>query len=126
MSRVRIIEVPVAAPVIDETPEALKPRHRREHVRVSSDRIVVRCVFHVEKSPSLFLYPNGHYRCYGCGKHGSDWRENSVLVAKALRLRGEELQMQMAFLAPLPTVPPPSEEVESESDLACHTSNREP
>lgn len=29
------------------------------------------CPFHSEKTPSFHIYPNGHYHCYGCGKHGN-------------------------------------------------------
>jgi hypothetical protein len=28
------------------------------------------CPFHVERTPSFTIYPDGHYYCYGCGGHG--------------------------------------------------------
>lgn len=28
------------------------------------------CPFHNEKTPSFYVYPDGHFHCYGCGKHG--------------------------------------------------------
>lgn len=28
------------------------------------------CPFHAERSPSLQIYDDGHYHCYGCGAHG--------------------------------------------------------
>jgi DNA polymerase I-like protein with 3'-5' exonuclease and polymerase domains len=28
------------------------------------------CPFHKDPTPSLHLYPDGHYHCYGCGAHG--------------------------------------------------------
>jgi DNA polymerase I-like protein with 3'-5' exonuclease and polymerase domains len=28
------------------------------------------CPFHNDPKPSLHLYPDGHYHCYGCGAHG--------------------------------------------------------
>ena len=32
--------------------------------------VVVHCVFHEERTPSLFLYPDGGFMCYGCGACG--------------------------------------------------------
>lgn len=28
------------------------------------------CVFHLDKTPSLRIWPNGRFRCYGCREHG--------------------------------------------------------
>lgn len=28
------------------------------------------CPFHNEKTGSFVVYPDGHYHCFGCGKHG--------------------------------------------------------
>src|SRR5690348_927966 len=28
------------------------------------------CPFHGEKTPSLYVYEDGHYHCFGCGAHG--------------------------------------------------------
>lgn len=30
----------------------------------------VRCLFHKEDTPSLTLFEDGHYHCFGCGAHG--------------------------------------------------------
>lgn len=37
-----------------------------------SKRIAIRCSFHNEKSPSMILYPDGSYYCFGCRAHGSN------------------------------------------------------
>ena len=29
-----------------------------------------RCPFHIEKTGSFRIYPDGSYHCFGCGKHG--------------------------------------------------------
>lgn len=41
-------------------------------VRPTSRRVSIRCPFHNEKTPSMVLYPNGGYHCYGCGAHGNN------------------------------------------------------
>lgn len=28
------------------------------------------CVFHKERTPSFFIFPDNHFHCYGCGEHG--------------------------------------------------------
>ena len=28
------------------------------------------CPFHGEKTPSFYVYDDGHYHCFGCGAHG--------------------------------------------------------
>jgi DNA primase len=28
------------------------------------------CPFHDEKTPSLFIFPDNHFKCFGCGEHG--------------------------------------------------------
>lgn len=32
------------------------------------------CPFHPDTTPSMALYPDGHYHCFGCGAHG--WTKN--------------------------------------------------
>ncbi|HRF71126.1 MAG TPA: CHC2 zinc finger domain-containing protein, partial [Candidatus Pelethenecus sp.] len=41
----------------------MKDTHRRFHIK---------CPFHGEKSPSLAIYPDQSWYCFGCGKHGSN------------------------------------------------------
>lgn len=39
--------------------------------RAGGSRYVCNCPFHgPEETPSLFLYPDHHYHCFGCGEHG--------------------------------------------------------
>ncbi|HSX41574.1 MAG TPA: CHC2 zinc finger domain-containing protein [Candidatus Saccharimonadales bacterium] len=35
-----------------------------------SNRMVMHCCFHAERTPSLALYDNGGFTCYGCGCSG--------------------------------------------------------
>lgn len=32
--------------------------------------VMLLCIFHREKTPSLRIWPSGHFRCYGCGEAG--------------------------------------------------------
>jgi hypothetical protein len=38
--------------------------------RNGSTALVAICPLHLEKSESFYVYPDGHYHCYGCGSHG--------------------------------------------------------
>jgi len=40
-------------------------------VKVStSGAITLLCIFHEERTPSLRIWPDGGFRCFGCGVHG--------------------------------------------------------
>lgn len=34
--------------------------------------VSVRCVFHQDRTPSLVLYADGGYNCFGCGANGQN------------------------------------------------------
>lgn len=38
--------------------------------RKSGVNFALSCMFHDEHSPSFIIFPDGHYRCFGCGEHG--------------------------------------------------------
>lgn len=44
--------------------------HRILGLLDSGRRLSIRCMFHNEKSPSLVLYPDNSFHCFGCGKNG--------------------------------------------------------
>ena len=53
----------------------LKAEHDLEAVAVSLTRQPIEahkiaCPFHADSTPSLHLYDNGKWHCFGCGKHG--------------------------------------------------------
>lgn len=50
------------------------------------------CPFHAEKTPSLVLYDDGHWHCYGCGAHGD-------AVEAVQRAKGVSFQDAVALLA---------------------------
>jgi len=39
-------------------------------VQNTGRRIMMRCPFHQERTPSFVLYPENTYNCFGCGKNG--------------------------------------------------------
>jgi len=39
-------------------------------LRRSGSRYVGLCPFHADKQPSFCVFPDGHFRCFGCGEHG--------------------------------------------------------
>lgn len=44
--------------------------HKVLGIRDSGQRVNVRCPFHSDRTPSLSIYPDGSYHCFGCGQHG--------------------------------------------------------
>jgi len=51
--------------------------------RRTGERMVVRCLFHEDKTPSMVLYPrDGGFHCFGCGKSG----DATALYQQALGL----------------------------------------
>lgn len=40
-------------------------------VRDDGRDVSVKCVFHNEKTPSLVIYPDNGYHCFGCNKNGN-------------------------------------------------------
>lgn len=50
----------------------LYPIHNLVGVPYNGREKKICCPFHGEKTPSFALYADGHYHCYGCGKHGAN------------------------------------------------------
>jgi hypothetical protein len=72
-------------------------------VRKKSGTIVLCCIFHNEKTPSLWLRPGGRYICYGCGAHGD-------MIDFVLQLKNiSDIRMLTFFFATLPTPPGPDQ-----------------
>jgi DNA primase len=98
-----------------EDPAVLKRRYPVEDViaragvrlRRSGGRLVGRCPFHEERTPSFTVYPDqGTYHCYGCGAHGDVFtfimaRERCSFAEAMARLTGGDLPP-----APRPLAPP--------------------
>src|SRR3990167_108960 len=38
----------------------------------TSHAFIALCIFHKEKTPSLFIYEDWHFHCYACGAHGNN------------------------------------------------------
>ena len=39
-------------------------------VRENKSTVFAKCIWHEENTPSLALFANGTYKCFGCGEHG--------------------------------------------------------
>jgi len=48
---------------------------RNVQLKRIAGNMVGRCPFHAEETPSFTVYEDGHFHCFGCGKHGTvfDW-----------------------------------------------------
>ncbi|TYO97044.1 CHC2 zinc finger domain-containing protein [Desulfallas thermosapovorans] len=55
-------------------------------------RWVARCPLHGEKEPSFYVFPDGGWRCFGCGEYG----DSTDLVAKVFGLRPIEAARMIA------------------------------
>lgn len=66
------------------------------------------CVFHQEKTPSLCLWPSGRFLCHGCGAEGdmvdfvAQYAMKNVVSTEAARSLGE-------FFQHLPCIPNPNQ-----------------
>lgn len=80
----------------------------RRHVdlKSSSGKLVGRCPFHDENDASFMVYPDGHWHCYGCQKHG-DLIEFAQLIhgysfKDVIKALAEEAGVQMSSPIPSP------------------------
>jgi len=46
------------------------PIHDILNIQNTGRRITMLCPFHSERTPSCIIYPDGGYKCFGCGRHG--------------------------------------------------------
>lgn len=58
---------------------------RYTKLRKVGSRLVGLCPLHRERHPSFFVYPNGTFFCFGCGKHGD--AANLVSEAEGIPLK---------------------------------------
>lgn len=65
----------------------------------SSNLLTGCCVFHAEKSPSFYVYPDWHFHCFGCGAHGD-------AIAFVMRTRNLDFQAAVRWLLDMPEVAP--------------------
>src|SRR6476469_9683071 len=67
---------------------------RRARLARSGRQWKVCCPFHGEKTPSFYVYEDGHYHCFGCGAHGDAigfvmQSEGASFIEAGERLAGE-------------------------------------
>lgn len=73
------------------------------------------CPFHNERTPSLKLFPDGGWKCFGCGRGGSSI--DFVMELFGLPLLEAVRKMNMDFNLALPLDKPPSE---AQQEAAWH------
>jgi DNA polymerase I-like protein with 3'-5' exonuclease and polymerase domains len=56
---------PVAAEADNPAPT------QRQHPQSDERGDKICCPYHADRTPSLQIYPDGHFHCFGCGAHGS-------------------------------------------------------
>jgi len=60
-------------------------------LRKAGRRLTAKCPFHADKTPSFVIFPDGRWKCFGCGASG----DSIALVAKLLNLRPVEAARQI-------------------------------
>jgi len=65
-------------------------RYANHHLKRAGKEFVVLCPFHMEKTPSCFLYED-HFHCYGCGAHGDVIDAHIKIKGSDFRTALEEL-----------------------------------
>lgn len=46
------------------------PIHSLLGLRNLGRRVMIKCPVHNDRSPSMAIYPNNSYHCFGCSAHG--------------------------------------------------------
>lgn len=41
-------------------------------IRNTGRRFAIRCPFHADTDPSMTIYPDNGFKCFGCGIHGQN------------------------------------------------------
>ena len=65
-------------------------RYTNHHLKRAGKEFVVLCPFHVEKTPSCFLYED-HFHCYGCGAHGD-------VIDAHIKIKGSDFKIALEEL----------------------------
>jgi Toprim domain-containing protein/CHC2-type zinc finger protein len=88
-------------PTFAAAPPASEPAHAGDSFdgfttdREGAHRDKILCPFHEEKTPSCFIYADGHYHCFGCGAHGwidEDLDIDDAALAKAAQTDAQTLE----------------------------------
>lgn len=73
-------------------------------VRTTGHRVVIRCPFHVESTPSCVIYlDDQHYHCYGCGAGGDAIDAVEVLDGLTFVQAAETLANEFGVELPKPS-----------------------
>ncbi|HHW42529.1 MAG TPA: hypothetical protein GXX25_01730 [Desulfotomaculum sp.] len=101
--------------IIREIPLPDVARRYGLELRRAGSRWVARCPFHDDSNPSLVLFPDGRWRCFGCQAHG----DAVDLVARLLNLRPIEAARRICLDFGLPVDRPATPEAKRKAEEAA-------
>jgi hypothetical protein len=85
-------------PTFAAAPHASEPAHVGDGFngfttdREGVHRGKILCPFHEEKTPSCYIYADGHYHCFGCGAHG--WIDEDLDIDDAALTKATQTDAQ--------------------------------
>ncbi len=68
------------------------PLHRLVGNPNISRKIKIRCPIHNDRTPSMTLYPNGSWHCFGCGAHGHNAIDFCMALGSTFQEALEEIK----------------------------------
>ena len=75
-------------------------------VRENKSTVCAKCIWHEENTPSLALFANGTYKCFGCGEHGDIItlvrRMENLQFKEACKLIGDNVGYEVTIEEPDP------------------------
>ena len=104
MSDIDTEELKAYAPII---PYIQKFYKDKLELKVQGKIAVAKCVWHDEDTASLTFFPNGTYKCFGCGEHGDVitfvQKMENISFQEACKMIGDNVGYNVVFEAPNPT-----------------------
>ena len=78
------------------------------------------CPYHNEKTPSFYIYPDGHFHCFGCGAHGT-------AIDFVMRTRNLDFAAAVRWLLDMPEIAPrvTSSRPRGKNDVSHHADDNE-
>jgi DNA primase len=97
---------------------------RHLQLRRSGDGFVAPCPFHEDRSPSLHVYPDGRFHCFGCGAHGDVFGFLQRMSGKPFPAIVRELAVEVGVELRAEIAVHPASAEHAEASAACETAQR--